>query len=291
MNARPCISLILSTLLVVLLPATGLPYQQTEVHTQIQVPIQAQDPFVLADGTPLKLKLSDTLTSATAVDEQEVVFEVREDVLVQGRVVIARGSQVVGTVIHAQAKRRMGRSGKLDVKIDFARLTTGGKVSLRGAQQRDGGGNQGKMVAAMAGTALLFWPAAPLFLLVHGKDITIPKGTPVNAFVDGDVTLNPAKFKLPVENDSTAYTNNSEIKAAPMAPPAAASAPTGPKLTNADIIALKQAGFGDDVMIAKIKASGADHNLEVNNLVELKSAGISEPVIAAMLQASGGVKQ
>ena len=160
-----------------------------------------------------------------------------------------------GTVL---ASEQTAPKAKLDVKIDFARLTTGGKVSLRGEQQRGGGGNQGKMVAAMAGTALLLCIAcAPLFLLVHGKDITVPKGTPVNAFVDGDVTLNPAKFKLPMENDSTA----------PIAPPVAASTPTGPKLTNADIIALKQAGFGDDVMIAKIKASGADYNLEVNNLV------------------------
>jgi hypothetical protein len=156
------------------------------------------DQFVLRDSTPIKLKLSDTITSATATTDQEVVFEVREDVIVQDKVVIARGSSVVGTVTQAQAKRRLGRSGKLDVVIDSARLTTGGKVALRGAQQRSGGGNQGKMVGAMVGTVLLLpvlLPVAPLFLLVHGKDITIPKGTKVNAFVDGDMVLNPAKFK------------------------------------------------------------------------------------------------
>lgn len=39
-------------------------------------------------------------------------------------------------------------------------------------------------------------------------------------------------------------------------------------------------------MISKIKASGADYKLEVNDMVELKTAGISEAVISAMLEAS-----
>jgi hypothetical protein len=31
-------------------------------------------------------------------------------------------------------------------------------------------------------------------LFTHGKDITIPKGAEVTAYVDGDVNLNVAKF-------------------------------------------------------------------------------------------------
>ena len=157
--------------------------------------------FILRDGTPLKLKLTESLSSATTVTDEEITFEVLEDVLVLDKVVIARGSSVIGTVLHAQAKRRLGRAGKLNVAVDSARLTTGGKVSLRGVKERNAGGNQGKMTAAMVGTALVFWPAAPLFLLVHGKDITIPKGTHITAFVDGDMVLNPSKYK-PVSTEN-----------------------------------------------------------------------------------------
>jgi hypothetical protein len=51
------------------------------------------------------------------------------------------------------------------------------------------------MTGAMVATAIVFFPAAPLFLFMHGKDITIPKGTEITAFVNGDVPLVMAKFQ------------------------------------------------------------------------------------------------
>ena len=51
------------------------------------------------------------------------------------------------------------------------------------------------MTGAMVATGIVFFPAAPLFLLMHGKDITIPKGTEIAAFVSGDVRLDLAKFR------------------------------------------------------------------------------------------------
>jgi len=50
------------------------------------------------------------------------------------------------------------------------------------------------MTGAMVATAIVFFPAAPLFLFIHGKDVTIPKGTEVTAFVQGDMKLDMAKF-------------------------------------------------------------------------------------------------
>ena len=46
-------------------------------------------------------------------------------------------------------------------------------------------------------TSLVFFPAAPLFLFMKGKDITIPKGTEVAAFVSGDMPLDMARFQGP----------------------------------------------------------------------------------------------
>jgi hypothetical protein len=50
------------------------------------------------------------------------------------------------------------------------------------------------MTTAMVATGILFFPAAPLFLFMHGKDMTIPKGTEVTAYVNGDVPLTMSKF-------------------------------------------------------------------------------------------------
>src|SRR5262249_9679654 len=58
---------------------------------------------------------------------------------------------------------------------------------------------------AMVGTAIVFFPAAPLFLFMHGKDITIPKGTEITAYINGDTRLEEAKFKGG-KSDSAAIT-------------------------------------------------------------------------------------
>ena len=53
------------------------------------------------------------------------------------------------------------------------------------------------MTGTMAGTAIVFSPAAPLFLFMHGKDITVPKGYEFNAYSSGPVTLDAAKVFAP----------------------------------------------------------------------------------------------
>ena len=151
--------------------------------------------FVLEDGTPVHLVLSENLSSADAVTGQTVPFEVVDDVIVNGLLVIPRGANAWATITDAEHKRRMGRAGKLDLNIDKVRLADGEKAMLRAVKDVKGGGHTGAMVGAMVATSLVVWPAAPLFLLMHGKDVTIPKGTNISAFIQGDVTLDESKFQ------------------------------------------------------------------------------------------------
>jgi hypothetical protein len=151
-------------------------------------------PNTLQDGTAIKLRLAENLTSATAKVGQQVSFEVLEEVDVEGLPVIAKGAQALATVTTAETKKSMGRGGKLDVNIDSVRLVDGEKAALSATQNAKGGGHTGAMTAGMVGTAIVFFPAAPLLLFIHGKDITIPKGTAVTAFVSGDMKLDMAKF-------------------------------------------------------------------------------------------------
>jgi len=148
----------------------------------------------LLDGTAVKLRLSENLTSATAKAGQSIPFEVLEEVNVQGVPVIAKGAQALGTVTLAESKKSMGRAGKLDVNIDSVRLMDGEKAALSATRNEKGGGHTGAMTAGIVATAIVFFPAAPLLLFIHGKDITIPKGTEITAFVAGDMKLDPAKF-------------------------------------------------------------------------------------------------
>src|SRR5579864_7986382 len=127
-----------------------------------------------------------TVSSSDAHTGDTVDFEVLEDVSVNGTLVIAKSGLAYATVTEAQAKRRMARGGKLDINIDYVRLIDDEKAALRAVSEVKGGGHTGAMTGGIVATSLVFFPAAPFFLFMHGKDITIPKGTEITAYVNGD---------------------------------------------------------------------------------------------------------
>jgi hypothetical protein len=176
--------------------------------------VVGQPAFVLHDGTPVRLRLSRNLSSADATLGETVDFEVLDDVKVNEVVVISRGAVALGTVTEAQSKRRMGRAGKLNVNIDHVRLVSDERVALRAVKETKGGSNTGKMTGAIVATSIVFFPAAPLFLLVHGKDITIPKGTEITSYVNGEVSLSATKFgakaSIARKESATAQSNPSK---------------------------------------------------------------------------------
>ena len=150
----------------------------------------------MLDGTPVKLRLSQTISSADAKVGQEVPFEVVEEIKVDGEVVLPKGATAIGTITEADPKKRMGRAGKLNLNISYARLTDQEKVALRAVKDSKGGSHVGAMTGAIVATSIVFFPAAPLFLFMHGKDVTIPQGTEVTAFVEGDMHLDMSRFQV-----------------------------------------------------------------------------------------------
>ena len=148
----------------------------------------------LLDGTPVKLRISQTISSEEAKTGQEVPFEVLEEVQVGGIAVIKKGDTAFGVVTEAQPKRMMGRAGKLNLSISYVRLSDQEKIPLKATKDAKGKGSGVGMGVGMAATAVLFFPAAPLFLLMHGKDVTIPQGTEITAFVAGDARVNMANL-------------------------------------------------------------------------------------------------
>jgi hypothetical protein len=153
-----------------------------------------EQPFILHDGTPVKLRLSRNLSSADAKTGDTIDFEVLEEVTVDNVVVIARSAKAIGTITDAEPKKRMARGGKLDVTIDYVRLVDDDKVALRAVKETKGGGHTGAMTAGIVATALIVWPAAPFFLFMHGKDATIPKDTEITAYTNGEIKLDKEKL-------------------------------------------------------------------------------------------------
>jgi hypothetical protein len=178
---------------------------------------QEQSKTVLFEGTAVRLQLTKEVSSANAQVGDVVNFDTVEDVRLGDVVVIPKGSHALGKVTTVVPKRRMGRAGKLDISVEYVRLPSGDKLALSGSPQKSGKGHQGRMAGAMVVTGIIVWPAAPFFLFMHGKDITIPAGQEVAVYTAEDYDIAKAKA---AETPSVA-----PAPAPTAAPPTAAPAP------------------------------------------------------------------
>ena len=135
----------------------------------------------IPEGTVVSLEFLDLLSSGSATKGQKFNLEVVEDVLVDGILVAEAGVMAVGTVIDVQKRRMMGRSGDLNLSIDYM-LIDGKRVRLRASQS-------GKGSNKIAATAVLTYLFGPLGLLKRGKDVEIAQGTSIDAYVDRATTV------------------------------------------------------------------------------------------------------
>jgi hypothetical protein len=142
-----------------------------------QVPAPPQE-IILPRQTPVHLKLGRTLSSATAHAGEEVNFEVAQDVVVSGVIVISKGAPAIGAVTEAEPKKRMGKAGKLNVSVSSVVLANNEKIALRSFGIEPPSDQKTGM-------------SIPL---MHGKDVTLSKDTEMTAYVDGDLHLKAASF-------------------------------------------------------------------------------------------------
>jgi hypothetical protein len=137
--------------------------------------------FVLKEGSEVKLKFAQDLSSKTATEGDKVNFTLDQDITVDGAVLIRSGAPAVGEVSHAEHAGHMGKAGQLSVRIDYVKAGDN-RVRLRGTKGREGEGKTGTAVAL----TVLF---GPIGLLKHGKEVQVKEGAPLAAYVDQDVNL------------------------------------------------------------------------------------------------------
>jgi hypothetical protein len=145
---------------------------------------------VLPEGTKLRVQLAENISSATAENGQTVELTAHDAVKVGDTIVIPEGAKVTGTITLAQEKRRLGRAGKLDFSIDRVKSADNQWIPLRYTVTRKSGQSHAVSTGIItAGVAAVFWPAAPVFLLRKGSDITINRGTAFDVFTDENHTV------------------------------------------------------------------------------------------------------
>jgi len=218
--------------------------------------------FILQEGTPVKLRLSRNVSSADAHEGDSVDFEVLEDVAASGIVVIPKGSVAIGSVTEAQPKRRMGRAGKFEMVLDYVRLADTEKAAIRAVKDAKGGSHVAGMTVGIVAAGLLFFPAAPFFLFMHGKDITIPKGAEVTGYINGDVRLEISRFAgKPDAASTSAQPSNDAAQSAIPAPASTGSIAIQSTPDGAEV-------YADNAFIgntpATLKLSAGQHTIRVS---------------------------
>lgn len=133
---------------------------------------------MLADGTHVKLQLTETLSSNKSRVGDKVHYVVDEDVTDSDKkVLISKGAPATGTVTLAKGRGGLGRSGKLEFTCESVTAVDGSQIPLRGEEAKNGKGGKGSMVAV---TLLI----SPLGLFMKGHNITVKQGTVVTAYVN-----------------------------------------------------------------------------------------------------------
>ena len=147
--------------------------------------------IVLPEGTKVRVRLEQSISSASAEEGQHVEMCVTDAVKVGDAVVITEGAHVAGTIVGAHEKRRMGRAGKLDFSIDRVKAVDNQWIPVRYTVTKRSGNSHSLSTGILtAGTAAVFWPAAPVFLLRKGQDITINRDVTFEVYTDRNQTVN-----------------------------------------------------------------------------------------------------
>lgn len=173
--------------------------------------------ITIPDGTLVPLYLMDDLNSKTNKSDDPVRFKVREDVRINGKVVIPWNSPGLGKVAIVGGRGLAGKAGSVNFTVEYVTAVDGSKVRVRGAPTIRGGGN----TSVAAASAVAFGPAA--LLVMRGAHAEIRKGTMLSVYVDGErqVTLGAAPGALTAAPSGQAAAQPAATPATPGQPAAA----------------------------------------------------------------------
>lgn len=141
--------------------------------------------ITIPDGTELTVVLQDEISSGTATEGDPVNFRIKDDVKINGKVVIAKDTLVKGTIANAQKAGRMGKGGKLGIRIESTTTVDGEKIRLRASKGNEGGDKVGTVIALSVFFGLFG-------LLKRGKNAKIKAGTEIKTYTDEAKTVKVA---------------------------------------------------------------------------------------------------
>jgi hypothetical protein len=163
----------LTCLSVALLASTAVSVAQTFGSNQGSSGGTVPNIHSVTEPPQIKLRLTETISSATARVGQHVSLEAVDPVEIGGRVIVAVGAPANGTVSIARRRGRNHRDGKLILIIQNVSRLDGTHADLQSASLATGTGKG----APIFGPCTFPFPADPVGLFRKGENVVIPKGT------------------------------------------------------------------------------------------------------------------
>lgn len=130
------------------------------------------------DGTAFTVVTADQLSSKTAREGDPVNFFVADDVVINGRVVFAKGAPARGTITEVGQRGHLGKGGRLALRVDYTTAVDGQRVTLRSSKSKA----DGSMVGSTVALSVL---VGPMYLFRRGNNALIKAGTKIQVYTDG----------------------------------------------------------------------------------------------------------
>lgn len=140
-------------------------------------------------GTPIPIRMVDTISSGTANVGDTFEFKAEHNVIVNGYIVVRRGAEGIGKVMSVERAAGNGHAGKLGLKFEYVYAVDGEKIRLSNVKKTNAGSKKkgASSTATIVGYALL----GPLGLFAHnwvkGKNVTLDSSKTFTEFVDSSV--------------------------------------------------------------------------------------------------------
>ena len=175
---------------------------------------------LLRQGTEIKLRMAQTLTSKHAYVGERVELKVAEDVVADGALLVPKNTRVLGTVHVGKAKEGdRTNPHQVVLQVDYIRLGER-RIALSGMHSDKGKVDKGTVVAST-----ILFGLSGLLVAMNARTGEIREGTEVQAVVAEDVEL-PSLGAVPSSAPSPASSPESSPKSGSESGPARKPAPS-----------------------------------------------------------------
>ena len=120
-------------------------------------------------GTAIRVRLDQTLSSSTSKSGDTVRFEALDNVFADGKIAVARSAVVGGEIIDTK-----GSDGHIRFVVRYVVAADGSRLDVNSS--RHAKGSKGSRNVGI-GMAIVGPELGPAFLLAHGSDSSFPAGT------------------------------------------------------------------------------------------------------------------